>query len=102
MKNQKIKVVNVRTGKILELSEVAIENLKKMKKFSDYDILPDPFKGVPVQEIPAAPVAAAPVQEEIPVQETIEIQDPFESMDQESDQELPVEPKKRKRKSSDK
>jgi hypothetical protein len=44
MVNLKRKVVNVRTGKVLELSDVAIANLKKMGKFSDYDILPEPVK----------------------------------------------------------
>ena len=83
MKNLKKKVVNVKTGKALELSDVAISNLKKMGKFSEYDILP---------EIPTSFTINYSPSESSEVIEEIKSEEP---------EVLIEEPKKKKKKSTE-
>jgi carboxypeptidase C (cathepsin A) len=86
MKNLKRKIVNVKTGKIIELSDVAIVNLKKMGKFSEYDILPEISKSV----TPSSPSIISEKIEEV-----------TEEINSESTEEVTEEPKKKKKKSTE-
>jgi len=82
MKNPKKKVVNIRNGKILELSEVAIDRLKKMGKFTDYDILPETKKEEPKIIVTEADPVINTIEEDKPKKKKVkkEDSDPTETL----------------------
>lgn len=69
---EKIKVQNVRTGKISEITRIAWEQLKKGGHAKNFDVI----ENAPKKEIKFNVASPEPVQPEQPVVEETEVQKP--------------------------
>jgi hypothetical protein len=69
---EKIKVQNVRTGKISEITRIAWEQLKKGGHAKNFDVI----ENAPKKEIKFNVASHEPVQPEQPVVEETEVQKP--------------------------